>query len=244
MKKINVTITQPNTVSYPMHQHDQWEIMYYLSGKGYMATQNGNIFFEKGSIIIVPPKTMHGSVSEDGFVNISISSDFSHLFMFTEPTKLQENEFGEGRLLASLIFKNRYGNEDYLSALCRAYANYLLQSVTCEAPIKQCIINIIKVIAEKYSDSNFNVTSLLNESGYAEDYIRMEFKRFTQLSPIQFLTKIRIEHAEKLLDIYGKSLSLNEIAKACGFDDVIYFSKKFKRYTGVSPSAYRKNHLV
>ena len=87
MKNFSAWITQPDTSNYPMHQHDQWEIMYYLSGNGYMATQNGNISFEKGSIIIVPPKTMHGSVSEDGFVNISISSDFSHLLMFSQPTK-------------------------------------------------------------------------------------------------------------------------------------------------------------
>ena len=240
MPNFSVSITPEGTVSYPLHQHGQWEIMYYLSGRGFMQTESGNIPFEKGSIIIGPPNTFHGSVSENGFVNISVGGDFSQLFMFTLPIRLHDNEICEGKLLSELILNNRYGSEDYLSSLCSAYANFLLQSAKCESQIKQCIANILKQIDKNYTDPKLCVTELLIESGYAEDYIRSEFKKLTGSTPVRFLTQSRIDHAKNLLDIYGNNRTLTEIAEACGFNDVIYFSKKFKKLVGVSPDLYRK----
>ena len=240
MNRFTVSVTPPNTRSYPIHRHGVWEIMYYLEGEGYMATERGEIPFERGSIIIVPPETPHGSVSENGFVNISVAGDFSHLLMFDAPVRLRDGASGEGETLARMILNNRYAGEGYLSALCIAYASFLLQSAACESPIERCVRDIVKEIEKGCADPSFCVTELLKESGYAEDYIRAEFKKVTRTTPIRFLTKIRVDRAKSLLDIYGKSRTLTEIAAACGFDDVIYFSKKFKELTGQSPDRYRR----
>lgn len=239
-KAFTVSITPAGTVRYPLHRHSQWEIMYYLSGSGYMATTDGNIPFQKGSIIIIPPQILHGSISENGFVNISVGGDFSHLFMFSHPIRLLDNELLEAKLLAGLIFHNRHGREEYLASLCNSYACFLLQKVESESSIKQCVREIIREIEKKYTDCHFTVAELLKKSGYAEDYIRAEFKKVTRATPVQLLTQMRIDHARNLLEIYGKSRTLTEIASACGFGDVVYFSKKFKKIFGVSPDEYRK----
>ena len=241
MNHFSALITPPNTVTYPLHRHTCWEIMYYLSGNGHMATQHGDIPFERGTIIVVPPQISHGSVSEDGFVNISVRGDFSRFFMFDQAIKLSDNDSRDGEQLATLIFNNRCTNNEYITSLCTSYANFLLQSVECESPVRQCITDVIKEISERCCDQSLNITDLLKKSGYAEDYIRCEFKRLTSLSPIAFLTRMRIDHAKNLLEIYHKNLTVAEIAEACGFSDVVYFSKKFKQYVGVSPNAYRKN---
>ena len=65
-----------------------------MDGNGFLATTQGNISFEKGDIIIVPPRILHGSVSERGFVNISVGGDFNNLFMFDKPVKLFDNNEG------------------------------------------------------------------------------------------------------------------------------------------------------
>jgi len=44
-----------------------------------------------------------------------------------------------------------------------------------------------------------------------------------------------------LIDLYRSTLSLQEIAERCGYTDYVYFSKKFKEVTGVSPRDYKKN---
>ena len=232
-------ITEPGTIRYPMHRHDEWEIMYYTEGQGYMLTEKGKIPFEKCDAILVPPGILHGSVSENGFVNISVVGDFSHLFMFDTPVRVSDMGRQDGQMLSTLIFDNRYGRKEYLSALCTAYAKYLLQNMQCDSPLGAAVTEVVRIIDKEYTDSNFCVTDLLKSSGFAEDYLRAAFKKQTGLTPIGFLHKVRIEHAKTLLDIYGKSRSITDIAAACGYDDVVYFSKRFKEYVGISPDSYR-----
>lgn len=243
MNDFSISITATGTKKYPLHQHKNWEIMYYLSGVGHLATENNDYPFSPGSIIIVPPKTVHGSVSQDGFVNISISGDFNHLFMFEKILTLHDNAALDGERLVRLIFENRHTDIRYLTALCNAYAHFLLQNAGCEKRIHQVIHKIIEQTTQNFFDPNFEITALLHQSGYAEDYIRAKFKKVTAHSPIDFLTKIRIDHARKLFEIYGQTLSVAEVAEACGFDDTVYFSKRFKQFTGWSPTEYRKNCL-
>lgn len=214
--------------------------MYYLSGDGVLATEEKDIPFKSGSIIIVPPKTVHGSISKKGFVNISISGDFEGYFMFNAPVLLEDNQYNEGKHLSSLIFNNRYADTAYLSALCTAYVCFLLQNVECKSGVRMAVSGITTELTENFSDSQLDVCDILKKSGYAEDYIRSEFKKQTGLTPVQFLTKTRIEHARQLLEIYGHSITVNEVMLACGFEDLSYFSRRFKQFIGCSPYTYKK----
>lgn len=48
MQTVSMSKTAPNTTNYPLHKHLRWEIKYYLSGNGYLATEQKDIFFKKG----------------------------------------------------------------------------------------------------------------------------------------------------------------------------------------------------
>ncbi len=60
--------------------------------------------------------------------------------------------------------------------------------------------------------------------------------RFGQ-SPHQYLTHLRIERAQTLLR--STRLALGDIAEQCGFADSHHLSKTFKRWTGITPGAFR-----
>lgn len=243
MNNISASITAENTKKYPLHKHNKWEIMYYLSGEGVLATEEKDVPFKKGSIIIVPPKTVHGSVSQNNFVNISISGDFEGYFIFREPVLLQDNPDNEGEHLARFIFNNRYADSAHLSALCTAYICYLLENIECKSGIRTAVGNIITQITENFSDPHLDVCCILKKSGYSEDYIRSEFRKQTGMTPIGFLTKARIDHACQLLEIYGQGITVNEVMHACGFEDLSYFSRRFKQFTGCSPDLYKRKGL-
>ena len=244
MNNYTISITKPGTKRYPLHQHPDWEIMCYLKGTGYLATSSSDFAFQPGTMIIVPPKTLHGSVSEDGFENISIGGNFGHLFMFDSIVVQQDDNTSNGKRLSKLIFENRSAAPEYVSALCSAYAHFLLKNAVYEKRINQKINKIIEEIANNFSDPQLNVTDLLNQSGYSEDYIRSEFKKTTALSPIEFLAKTRVEYARKLFEIYGSNLAVCQIAEACGFEDPIYFSRRFKQFVGISPTEYKRKILI
>ncbi len=231
--------TQNGVIQYPMHTHKKYEIMLYLDGEGYMCTELGNIPFEAGTIVIVPPNIKHGSTSENGFKNISIEGDFEAYFHFDTVKSFEDNATQEGTMLAKMIYENRYGNDTYLASLCTSYICFLMQRVEADCSLKKAVEAIVFEISQQAFDSQINLALILSKSRYCEDYIRSCFKKITGKTPNGFLTDIRIEHACFLIDIYRNTLSLSEISERCGYLDYIYFSKKFKLVTGMSPKAYR-----
>lgn len=224
---------------YPMHKHKRYEIMMYVAGNGLMRTTQGDIPFEKGTIIIVPPGVEHGSISKEGFKNISVEGDFESTLHFAKVIAFKDNRAEEGKNLAELIYRNRYGNERYLSTLCMSYIYFLAQRFKFENDVYQSIEEAIKKLSEHAFYSDVNATNILRESGYSEDYIRACFKKITGKTPNNFLTDIRIDKACFLIDIYRDVLTLSEIAEKCGYVDYVYFSKKFKSVTGMSPKNYK-----
>ena len=231
--------TQDGVIQYPMHTHKKYEIMLYLDGEGYMRTDLGNIPFETGTIVIVPPNIKHGSISENGFRNISIEGDFEAYFGFDTVKSFEDNETQEGKMLAEMIYKNRYGNDTYLASLCTAYVCFLMQRFELDSAMQRSVKKITDEISQNAFDTQIDLTLILSKSGYSEDYIRSCFKKITGKTPSEFLTDIRIKNACFLIDIYKNKISLSEISERCGYLDYIYFSKKFKSVMGMSPREYR-----
>ncbi|MBE6565333.1 MAG: AraC family transcriptional regulator [Ruminococcaceae bacterium] len=232
---------QDGTVRYPLHMHKNYEIMFYLEGEGYMKTDRGDIPFSPGKIILVPPNIRHGSVSQSGFKNISIEGEFDRCLHFDEVKSLSDNEAQEGKTLVQIIYANRYGNSAYIASLCSAYLHFILQRIKLDSAMQKSVQRLISEISQNAFDSQIHLAAILSKSGYSEDYIRSCFKDTTGKTPHEFLTDIRIKHACFLIDIYRQTLSLSEIAERCGYLDYIYFSKKFKSVTGMSPREYRNS---
>ena len=231
--------TQEGILRYPMHAHKNYEIMLYLEGEGYMSTDSGEFPFRPGTIIIVPPNVRHGSVSENGFQNISIEGEFDRCLHFNEVKSLSDNASQEGKTLACIIYANRYGKGAYIASLCSTYIYFILQRFASDSAMQRSIQRIVSEISQNAFDSQIDLALILSQSGYSEDYIRSCFKGITGKTPNEFLTDIRIKHACFLIDVYSQNLSLSEIAERCGYLDYIYFSKKFKSVMGMSPREYR-----
>ncbi len=70
---------------------------------------------------------------------------------------------------------------------------------------------------------------------------RQEFKTLTDMPPIEYLLHLRLERAAILLKMPGRSLA--DIAAECGFNDVNYFSRQFKRRYHVLPSRWRRSEV-
>jgi AraC-like DNA-binding protein len=64
-----------------------------------------------------------------------------------------------------------------------------------------------------------------------------KFKDLTGMTPIEYLTQIRINEAKFLLS--NSPLNVAEISSIVGYDDPLYFSRVFKKVTGISPKNYK-----
>lgn len=69
--------------------------------------------------------------------------------------------------------------------------------------------------------------------------LHRRFERLLRVSPKQYLNKVRVSHAARLLA--AGTLSVSEIASAVGMPDSNYFSRQFRRFMHMSPTEYRRS---
>ncbi len=237
---LQINKTPDSTKTYPIHSHSNYEIMLYLEGSGNLLTDDAPYPFSPGSIIIVPPHTLHGSNSADNFCNISIGGDFGHILSVSKVTAVSDSALGEGAAIARLIYENRFSEGEYLEALVSSFLLFVASKQKSPDKLHEAVGKIAEEITKSAFSHDFTPTPCLSKYGFAEDYIRSKFTKITGRTPTEYLRQIRIKRACFLIDIYRDTLTLSEIAEMCGFLDYVYFSRIFKEYTGVSPREYKK----
>ncbi len=86
---------------------------------------------------------------------------------------------------------------------------------------------------------DFPLSELPERCHMTETYFRRLFQQVYQQTPSQYRTRLRIAKSRDLL-LDGR-LSVNEIARLCGYEDAAYFSRVFKQATGACPTSFIKN---
>lgn len=104
-----------------------------------------------------------------------------------------------------------------------------------EARTKAKLLLLQNYIREHYAD-NVRHSDLERIAGLSRNYIIVQFKRLFGLTPMQYLTWVRIQQARELA--LQTNLSVSEIAGAVGYADVHTFGKMFKKKTGTSLSQF------
>ncbi|MDQ6419750.1 AraC family transcriptional regulator [Paenibacillus sp. LHD-117] len=94
---------------------------------------------------------------------------------------------------------------------------------------------------ERYKEK-ITLHSLAQALGSTPGYLSNVFKKQTGISPIEYLTRIRINKAKERLSLTDDSLI--EISSGVGYSDVYYFNRMFKKYTGVPPGQYKSKLLA
>jgi AraC-like DNA-binding protein len=96
-------------------------------------------------------------------------------------------------------------------------------------------------VIQKNLFEDLNLEDLAFFTGLSLSSFKRKFSTVYGTSPNKYFISKRLEKAQQLL----KNLELNiaEIAYECGFNDVGYFSRTFRKYYNLSPSAFRKSML-
>jgi AraC-like DNA-binding protein len=83
-----------------------------------------------------------------------------------------------------------------------------------------------------------SIAQLASECGVSSSHFARAFKRANGRPPYRWLLERRVESAQALL--LNSQVSLDEIAKACGFSDQSHLARTFRRIVGTSPGAWRR----
>ena len=90
---------------------------------------------------------------------------------------------------------------------------------------------------EHYNDK-IDLETLARQIFCSESHLARSFKKYTGMTVVSFVHKIRIEKSRHMLKEEG--LSVKEAAERAGYQNLNHFYKYFKQYTGMTPAAYMK----
>lgn len=104
----------------------------------------------------------------------------------------------------------------------------------CSDKIVESVCNILN---EKLDQSSpISLDEISYRLGFSKSYVKVQFKKKTGSSVIQYYISLKIDKAKKLLS--QQKYTITEISDMLGFNSVYYFSRQFKLITDMSPTEY------
>lgn len=230
--------------------HENVEFMYCTKGSGILHYDSIDYKIKEGDIAVINSYAIHYTESDDGLVFKALIP-FSDFFS-QHALPLSKMHFApiiNDSVAAEKyreIIKNRESSDNLSKAKMLLsvldFLIYLTENHLEEASVsaKKIDISIRQALSYINSDYSKKLTadSISRKAGFSKYHFLREFKKATGQTFSDYLTKIRIDNAKKLLK--STPLPVKEICYKTGFESEAYFSKVFKSLCELTPTEYRK----
>ncbi len=133
----------------------------------------------------------------------------------------------EARVLAQCLMRELFG---YFSV-------ERLIDPQIPAPLRR-----MRQFIQSHQHEKISLRDLVQFSGLSQSAVGRMFQRYLKRSPVNFITHEKIDHAKHLLISSGEQVG--EIGRRVGINDPYYFSKLFRKTTGITPLAYRRKSIA
>ena len=230
------------TYTHATHHHTTWEIIANVEGDGVLEIGEDTVPFDNRTIVCIPPHVEHAKTSQNGYRDIWLwLSDFP-LLDHTAPTVLSDDSEHNIASLMNILYSVRQEKAPNYKVVAESLLDSIQQLILSRLERKQIdprIEEIVHSIIHHFQDPAFSLDECLSQKGYCSDHMRRLFREQIGKTPHEYLAYMRIKSAKKLLSSRKISnYSVSEICTMVGFQDVSYFSRIFKKATGISPSEY------
>ena len=155
-------------------------------------------------------------------------------------------EFTDEMLLEGIRMRGPVGERELRRA--RDYTLQMLRAIrpqvaeTNSSRQRETAAQLRAYVDEHYADNDLSVSGMSGRFGYSANYLGNLFKNAYSVSINDYINQRRVRQAQRLID--ETALHIYEIAFRVGFSDQNYFSRIFKKYTGLSPREYRDDSLL
>ncbi len=138
-----------------------------------------------------------------------------------------------------ILDDNRLHSLSELKKISFELLHFSLSQIADESNNKKLyLVENAKKIVEERSQENLTTQGVADILGLSRNYFGQLFKKEEGCSFSEYLSRVRISKAKKLLQT--TTLKIYEVSELVGIDDSFYFSSLFKKYVGCSPSEFRE----
>lgn len=248
----------------PYHWHEELELIHIISGTFHITINETTFQAGPGDVLLVNSGFLHGGTPWDCIYEclvFPVSLLFNRTYSSPFLTRLDQQDlilkdyFPQSehspvsalavRLFAQMREKGE-GNELRCLGLLYALMGILLSEESYLPTDKSdlsshkniyLLKNALNYIENHYSEK-IQLNALAKTAGMSPKYFCHFFSEMTGRTPIDYVNYYRIQRA--CYHLVNTSSSITETAMACGFNDVSYFIRTFKKYKGISPRQYLK----
>ena len=243
--------------------HEAIEIKYFYEGASTLLIGSESVEAKAGDIVIINPYEIHGTVDygaeqKGRYHLIMVGLDFfgalpapnvnlRHL-VFGKRTVFRNliRDAGEMKAILEKVIAESQGSDEYSRlAVFGLMSQFFSLLLRCGAESGKGISHedltryytavepAIRLIRDEYGRS-FTIDALADVCRISKYHFCRIFKAVTGTSAIRYLINYRLKIADAMLTSTDRSIS--ETASFCGFEDVGYFCKMYKKHFGRTPS--------
>ena len=246
-----------------LHWHSEIEMLYVKNGAISVTVEERKYVLNRGDIIFIEPEKIH--TVNPFFLPLEYDAA---VFSASALSLNSEHFFGRDIIMPLVNGGSEFSGiidssfKDYEKLLIQA--EILLNKESSKAAVFAALIGIISIIYDggyikkssgqiskyshdikkclEYISENYSRKIKLSELSdlihVSKNYFCGYFKKFTGITPFEQINETRVKKAAALLS--DSDLTVSEIAVKCGFENLSYFTRKFKSIIGCTPIDYRK----
>lgn len=250
-------------------RHDFWEMVYVDKGTVEIRSEEESIILKQGEVVFHCPDEFHSVKSLDSSPNffvISFVCDSPIMQCFNKYHTLLNK--GLRSFIASIIKESEttynipkndpnlkklvrkddapFGGEQLIKTYLEQFLILLARDITQKGnadifPSKESMENHLISEVKKYMgkelEHTIRVTDICKKFGYSKSYLSKLFHQQCGETLINYITHLKIRRAKQL--IREGNLNFAQISALLDFDNPQYFSRVFRRVTGMSPTEFR-----
>jgi len=249
--------------------HDFWEIVYIDKGIVEIQSENETFALKQGDIIFHQPNEFHSIKSlnsSPNFFVISFVCDSPIMQYFVKyrsrlskvyrpfiisiiKEALNTYIIQDNNPKAKGLIKkdnNPIGTDQLIKTYLEQFLIYLVRDITSKEipgifPSKESLeshlVQEMKKYLKEQTENTIHVSDICNKFGYSKSYLSNLFHQQCGESIAKYMTSQKISRAKQL--IREENLNFAQISSMLNFDNPQYFSRVFKRVTGMSPTEFK-----
>ena len=248
----------------PLHYHKEFELMVVTGGSVRIQIEKESYILREGEGVFINSGLLHMISAADKTEHSFIAIVFDYTLLCNEsdkiytsyirplinrslhlPFSLSKEICVKTEGICAMFEEASFGYEFYIkSSLNDIFFRLMKDDRKVTAPVQYGKSSIIKCVID-YIRGNYSKTISLQElacqANTSKEYLCRIFNEMTDVSPIVYLNRYRIQQSTFLL--LDSNRSISDIALSCEFNNSSYYNKLFMRHMGCTPTEFRKRPI-